>query len=114
MSSKALRRIPLARPAIGDAEVSAAERALRAVAVGRKNWMFFQTEGGGETAVVMLSLVMTAKAAGVDPRTYLRDVLLRIARETNVAKLTPHGWKEHFTDEVEQSQQAALAHLLGR
>ncbi|MCP4037009.1 MAG: IS66 family transposase, partial [bacterium] len=44
------------------------------VAVGRKNWLFFQTEGGGDTAVVLLSLVMTAKAAGIDPRTYVRDV----------------------------------------
>ena len=58
-----------------------AERALRQVAVGRKNWMFFLTEGGGESAVVLLSLVMTAKAIGLNPQTYLRDVLLRIARE---------------------------------
>ena len=43
--------------------------------------MFFQTEGGGETATVLLSLVMTAKAIG-NPQTYLRDALLRIARTT--------------------------------
>jgi len=96
-----------------EADNNAAERALRAVAVGRKNWLFFQTEGGGETAVVLLSLVMTAKAAGIDPRTYLRDVLLRIARETDVAKLTPHGWREHFQSEVEQERQAAMAAFLG-
>ena len=96
-----------------EADNNAAERALRAVAVGRKNWLFFQTEGGGETAVVMLSLVMTAKAAGVDPRIYLRDVLLRIARETDVAKLTPHGWREHFQSEVEEEKQAVMAAFLG-
>jgi len=90
-----------------------AERALRAVAVGRKNWLFFQTEGGGETAVVMLSLVMTAKAAGIDPRTYLRDVLLRIARETDVEKLTPHGWKKHFQNEVEEERRSAVVAFLG-
>ena len=50
-----------------------AERALRQVAVGRKNWMFFLTEGGGESAAVLLSLVMTAKAIGLDPQNYLRD-----------------------------------------
>ncbi len=61
----------------------------------------------------MLSLVMTAKAAGIDPRSYLRDVLLRIARETNVAKLTPHGWREHFQDEVEEERQAATTAFLG-
>ena len=92
---------------------NAAERALRAVAVGCKNWLFFQTEGGGETAVVMLSLIMTAKAAGIDPRMYLRDVLLRIARETDVAKLTPHGWRVHFQDDVEAERQAAVAAFVG-
>ncbi len=96
-----------------EADNNAAERALRAVAVGRKNWLFFQTEGGGETAVVLLSLVMTAKAAAIDPRISLRDVLLRVARETDVAKLTPHGWREHFQAEVEEERQAALASFLG-
>jgi len=90
---------------------NAAERALRAVAVGRNNWLFFQTEGGGETAVVLLSLVMTAKSIGIDPRIYLRDVMLRIAHETDVAKLTPHGWQEHFQAEVEAERDAALAYF---
>lgn len=93
---------------------NAAERALRAVAVGRKNWLFFQTEGGGDTAVVLLSLVMTAKAAGIDPRVYLRDAMLRIAYETDAAKLTPHGWREHFQAEVEAERNAALAQFAGR
>lgn len=93
---------------------NAAERALRAVAVGRKNWLFFQTEGGGDTAVVLLSLVMTAKAIGLDPRVYLRDVMLRIAHESDVAKLTPHGWREHFQAEVEAERDAALAHFAGQ
>jgi hypothetical protein len=79
----------------------------------RKNWLFFQTEGGGETAVVLLSLVMTAKAIGLDPRIYLRDVMLRIARESDVAKLTPHGWREHFQAEVEAERAAALARFAG-
>lgn len=92
---------------------NAAERALRAVAVGRKNWLFFQTEGGGDTAVVLLSLVMTAKAVGLDPRIYLRDTMLRIGRESDVAKLTPHGWREHFQPEVEEVRRAALAHFVG-
>jgi hypothetical protein len=90
-----------------------AERALRPVAVGRKNWMFFQTEGGGETATVLLSLVMTAKAIGLNPQTYLRDVFLRIARESDAAKLTPHGWKQHFAADVEAERQAAMAYFVG-
>ena len=90
-----------------------AERAMRAVAVGRKNWMFFQTEGGGETAAVLLSLVMTAKAIGLNPQTYLRDILLRIARESDVEKLTPHGWKQYFAADVEAERQAAVAYFVG-
>lgn len=91
-----------------------AERALRPVAVGRKNWMFFQREGGGATAIVLLSLVMTAKSIGLDPKTYLRDVLLRIARESDVTKLTPHGWKQHFAADVEAERQAAMAYFVER
>lgn len=92
---------------------NAAERALRPVAIVRKNWLFFQTEGGGTTAVVLLGLVMTAKSIGIDPRIYLRDVMLRISRESDPAKLTPHGWKQHFKAEVERERQAALASLAG-
>ena len=56
---------------------------------------------------------MTAKAIGLDPQTYLRDVLLRIARESDVAKLTPHGWKEHFADDVHAKRKAVLARFVG-
>lgn len=77
-----------------------AERSLRPFAVGRKNWLFFQTPQGGATAATLMSLVRTAKEIGLDPKIYLRDVLLRTGHETDVAKLTPHGWKKHFADEV--------------
>jgi hypothetical protein len=60
-----------------------------------------------------LSLVMTAKAIGLNPQTYLRDVLLRIGRESDVTKLTPHGWKQHFAAEVEAERQAAMAYIVG-
>jgi len=113
----ALRLEPALRRYLNDGRLSidnnAAERALRAVAVGRKNWLFFERERGGETAVVILSLVMTAKAIGIDPRVYLRDVMLRIARESDVAKLTPHGWREHFQAEVAAARDAALARFAG-
>ena len=77
-----------------------AERALRHFAVGRKNWLFFQTEGGGKTAAVLASLLQTARAIGIDPKTYFRDVLLRIGSESDVTKLTPHGWKQHFAQDL--------------
>jgi transposase IS66-like protein len=62
--------------------------------------MFFQSLGGGKTASVLLSLVQTAEAAGVNAKEYLRDVLVRIATECDVTKLLPHAWKEHFEGEV--------------
>ncbi len=79
---------------------NAAERALRPFAVGRKNWLFFQNDTGGRTASVLMSLLMTAKAIGLNPTIYFRDVMLRVSRYSDVDKLTPHGWKQHFADEV--------------
>ena len=68
--------------------------------MGRKNRLFFQTQGGGKTGAVLASLLQTARAIGLDPRTYFRDVLLRIGNETDVTKLTPHGWKPHSAQDV--------------
>ena len=90
---------------------NAAERALRGVAVGRKNWMFVGNQAGGETAAGMYSLVESCKAAGVNPRDYLHDVLLRIATCSDVTRLTPHAWKQHFLAEVEQRRRDALKKL---
>lgn len=89
-----------------------AERALRPLAVGRKNWLFFGNEIGGERAAVLYTLVRTCAAIGIDPREYLRDVLLRIGTESDVSKLTPHAWKRHFADEVRGRKQQVLDRLL--
>jgi transposase len=58
---------------------SAAERALRAVALGRKNFLFVGSNCGGERAAAMDSLLGSAKLNGLDPELYLRTVLTRIA-----------------------------------
>jgi transposase len=58
---------------------SAAERALRAVALGRKNYLFCGSNSGGERAAAIYSLVGTAKLNGLDPELYLRTVLTQIA-----------------------------------
>ena len=92
---------------------NAAERALRPFAVGRKNWLFFQRDTGGKTAAILASLLRTAMAAGIDPRTYFRDVMLRVSREEDVAKLTPHAWKEHFEAEVLARRDDVLQRILG-
>jgi len=58
---------------------NAAERALRAVALGRKNWLFAGSDDGGERAATIYSLLGTAKLNNLDPEGYLRYVLERIA-----------------------------------
>jgi len=58
---------------------SAAERALRGVALGRHNFLFMGSDAGGEHAAAMYSLVETAKLNGIDPEAYLREVFDRIA-----------------------------------
>jgi transposase len=57
---------------------NAAERALRAVALGRKNYLFAGSDRGGESAAAIYSLIGTAKLNGIDPESYLRNVLSRI------------------------------------
>jgi transposase len=58
---------------------NAAERALRTVALGRKNFLFAGSDAGGERAAAFYSLIGSAKLNGLNPEAYLRDVLTRIA-----------------------------------
>ena len=73
---------------------NATERAIRGVAVGRNNWIFFGSDQGGKTAAVLRSFVATCQRAGIDPFTWLKDVLSRIAAHpiTRLAELLPHNW----------------------
>jgi transposase len=74
---------------------NAAERALRGVAVGRKNWLFAGSDRGGERAAAIYSLIETAKLNGVNPEAWLRDVLTRIASHParRIADLLPWNWQ---------------------
>jgi hypothetical protein len=56
-----------------------AERALRCVAIGRKNWLFAGSDAGGRRAAAMYSLIESAKLNGLNPQLYLADLLARIA-----------------------------------
>jgi len=58
---------------------NAAERALRTVALGRKNYLFLGSDAGGERAATMYSLLGTVKLNGINPETYLSHVLNVIA-----------------------------------
>jgi transposase len=71
------------------------ERALRGIAVGRHNWMFFGSDWGGRTAAILLTLLKSAQRNGLNPFDYLTDVLTRIADypRSKVADLLPHRWK---------------------
>ena len=73
---------------------NAAERALRVVAIGRKNWMFAGSESGGRAAVIFYTLIESAKAQGHNPRQYLEDVLRRLPStlDKNIHALLPHHW----------------------
>ena len=77
----------------GRLEISnnAAERAIRPLALGRKNYMFAGSDAGGERAAAIYTLVETAKLNGLDPEAYLRDLLGRIADHpiNRIAELLP-------------------------
>ena len=72
-----------------------AERSLRGVVVGRQNWLFFGSDGGGQTAAVLRSLIVSCQQAGVEPYAYLCDVLRRIADFPlqRLGELLPMNWK---------------------
>jgi transposase len=74
---------------------NAAERALRCVAVGRRNWTFAGSDEGGKRAAAVYSLIETCKLNDVDPRAWLADVLARLPDHSarQVGDLLPWAWK---------------------
>src|SRR6266404_1659694 len=81
----------------GRLEISnnAAERAMRPLALGRKNYLFAGSDSGGMRAAAMYTIVETAKLNGVDPEAYLRDVLTSIPDHpiNRIDQLLPWNWK---------------------
>ena len=73
---------------------NATERAIRGVAVGRNNWMFFGSDEGGRTGALLRSFVASCQRVGVDPFHWLKDVLGRVAEHpiTRLSELLPHRW----------------------
>jgi transposase len=83
---------------------NAAERALRGVAVGRKNWTFAGSDAGGHRAAAVYTLIETCKMNDVDPQAWLADVLARLPDHpaSKVTELLPWNWKAN-----QQSKAAA-------
>lgn len=79
---------------------NAAERAIRRVAIGRKNWLFLGSETGGKTAAVLMSLLGTCWANGVNAWAYLKDVLDRMPTQPHdrYHELLPHVWIENHPE----------------
>ncbi len=77
------------------------ERGLRAIPVGRRNGLFCWSEVGAEHADIIQSLITTCRLQGVDPYTYLVDVLQHVGTHpaSRVAEFTPRRWKVHFASQ---------------
>jgi hypothetical protein len=74
---------------------NAVERAIRPLAMTRKNYLFAGSDSGGARAAAMYTLIETAKLNGLDPESYLRDVIDRIADHpiNRIAELLPWNWR---------------------
>jgi transposase len=72
-----------------------AERSLRGIAVGRRNWTFYGSDNSGRTAAVLTSLITTSKRLGLNPFAYLRDIFERIGDhpKTRLNELLPDQWQ---------------------
>jgi len=95
-----LKRWPAFTRFLGDGRVdlsnNTAERALRGIAVGRRNWTFAGSDAGGRRAAALYTLIETAKLNDVDPRAWRRaDVLARLPGHPakRIAELLPWNWK---------------------
>jgi hypothetical protein len=81
-------------------DTNSLERALRAIPMGKKNWMFCWTELGARQIGMAQSLLVTCKLHDIDPYDYLVDVLQRVGQQpaSRVHELTPRLWKQTFAD----------------
>jgi transposase len=71
-----------------------AERALRPIGIGRKNWLFAGADTGAETLACAMTIIETAKMNGLDPQAYLADILARINdhKINRLGELLPWNW----------------------
>ena len=74
---------------------NAAERSIRGIALGRKNYLFAGSDNGGNRASAIYSLIETCKLGAIDPEAYLRDILARIPdhKINRIDELLPWNWQ---------------------
>jgi hypothetical protein len=82
----------------GGAEIdnNIAERVMRSVAIGRKNWLFAGSKAGGERAAALYSVIETCKLNGIEPEAYIADVIEKIASDWPASRwdeLMPWNWR---------------------
>jgi transposase len=72
-----------------------AERAIRPLTIGRKNWLFFGSEDGGRAGAILLSFIQTCRGLGINPREYLEDVFRRLLgyNAKKLEELLPDQWQ---------------------
>lgn len=77
---------------------NACERAIRPVAIGRRNWLFAGSVRGGQVAATVLSLTESCRLAGIDPVDYFADVLVRVGSHpaSRIEELLPENWARRF------------------
>jgi transposase len=75
------------------------ERAVRPLAIGRKNWLFVGNNDGGEAAAIALSLTQTCRGLNINPRVYLEDVMKRLMSHNaqKLSELLPDNWLKGFS-----------------
>ena len=82
------------------------ENAIRPTALGKKNWLFVGEAKAGERGAILYTLIECCRRRGVDPYTYLREVLTRLPRMTNhqIPEVTPAAWAKA---QIQLQRQAA-------
>ena len=85
---------PYLEHGIQELDNNSAERSMRPIALGRKNYLFMSSERGRKSAAIAYTLIETAKLNGVDPQAWLTDVLTRIAdhKITRLSELMPWSY----------------------
>lgn len=79
-----------------------AERAVRPLVIGRKNWMFIGSEKNGKSAAIIFSLIQSCRALKVNPRSYLEDIMRRLMthHSQKLVELLPHEWAKTQSSKI--------------